>query len=92
MNSIFDWKFSKKKELLDAIYTNVDVLVRQMNQHHWNFCFKTPPLLNDKLDKIMIDFNSISTRLKLFYADWLRNCVHCIFTFTFFAQLFLKNF
>ena len=39
--------------------------------------------------KWLIDFNGISTCLKLFYAKRFGNCVHYTFRFTIFALLFL---
>ena len=33
-----------------------------------------------------IDFNDLSTRLELFYAEWLGNRVHNTFIFTFFWE------
>ena len=34
---------------------------------------------------ILIDFNSMPTHLKLFYTEWLGNCNHWMFLFTFFC-------
>ena len=43
-------------------------------------------------NKLMIDFNGMSTSLELFYVKRLGNCVHCTFIFAFFVELFLKSF
>ena len=36
-------------------------------------------------------FSDMSTRLGLYYAEKLGNCIHCMFIFRFFVKLFLKS-
>ena len=40
----------------------------------------------------LIDFHGISTRLGIFYANWLENGVQCTFIFTIFVYFFLREF
>ena len=40
----------------------------------------------------LINLNGVSTRLGLFYADRLRNFIHCTFIYTFFVDVSKESF
>ena len=72
-----------------------------INTHYRPFCFKRlcrlyacPHQLYTPKASInwFINVNGMSTRLELFYAKRLGNCVHCTFIFTVWYSFFLRGF